>query len=152
MRGLKKIAWEGDIKQTHKRTCRLSDQLGPEGRVGEKVSFAYQPSSFLYRVLPVICLLIYMFGFGAGSGPLQWVFMGELLPPDYKVWQRFIRLIHRSLQGAVWDGRVHMYSRNVHRSASLTRFTSNVVILVTKIFPTLVDSSIGASAAYWSVG
>ena len=22
---------------------------------------------------------------GAGAGPLQWVFLGELLPPDYKV-------------------------------------------------------------------
>ena len=31
----KKIAWEGDIKQTHGRTLQLLDQLSPEGRVGE---------------------------------------------------------------------------------------------------------------------
>ena len=37
------------------------------------------------RILPIIWLTIYMFSFGAGAGPLQWVFMGELLPPDYKV-------------------------------------------------------------------
>ena len=39
MRGLEKIAWEGDKqtdRQTHTRTCQLLDQLGPEGRVGEK--------------------------------------------------------------------------------------------------------------------
>ena len=39
IQGLKKIAWEGDIKhtdrQTDTRTSRLLDQLSPEGRVGE---------------------------------------------------------------------------------------------------------------------
>ena len=44
-----KTAWEGDIRQTHRhthtRTCRLSDQLGPAGRVGEKISY----SNFLGR-------------------------------------------------------------------------------------------------------
>ena len=38
MRGLKKIAWEGDKQtQTHtdRQALRLLDQLGPEGRVGE---------------------------------------------------------------------------------------------------------------------
>ena len=39
MRGLKKIACEGDIdnKQTDGRTLQLLDQLGPEGRVGENI-------------------------------------------------------------------------------------------------------------------
>ena len=36
-------------------------------------------------VVPVISLIIYMFSFGAGVGPLQWVFLGELLPREYKV-------------------------------------------------------------------
>ena len=39
MRGLKKIAWEGDKhtnRQTDTQTLGLLDQLGPEGRVGEK--------------------------------------------------------------------------------------------------------------------
>ena len=34
MRGLEKNCMGGD-KQTDTRTCRLPDQLGPEGRVGE---------------------------------------------------------------------------------------------------------------------
>ena len=44
MRGLKKITWKGDSietnierkKETNKHTLRLLNQLGPEGRVGEK--------------------------------------------------------------------------------------------------------------------
>ena len=30
-------------------------------------------------------MIIDLIKLGAGSGPLQWVFLGELLPPDYKV-------------------------------------------------------------------
>ena len=37
------------------------------------------------KILPIVCVTLYMFSFGSGAGPLQWVFMGELLPPDYKV-------------------------------------------------------------------
>ena len=37
------------------------------------------------RLLPILCIMLYMFSFGAGAGPLQWVLMGELLPPEYKV-------------------------------------------------------------------
>ena len=37
------------------------------------------------EVVPVISLVVYMFCFGAGVGPLQWVFLGELLPREYKV-------------------------------------------------------------------
>ena len=53
-------------------------------------------------VIPILCVSLYLFAFGAGkenelelekhlfisfkgSGPLQWVFLAELLPPDYKV-------------------------------------------------------------------
>merc|ERR1719370_207750 len=39
----------------------------------------------ILRAVPVLCVLVFMFSFGAGAGPLQWVFLGELLPPDYKV-------------------------------------------------------------------
>ena len=36
MRGLKKMAWEGDWQQTpHRRTSQLLDQIGPGGRFGE---------------------------------------------------------------------------------------------------------------------
>ena len=61
------------------------------------------------RILPIICVTIYMFSFGAGAGPLQWVFMGELLPPDYKV-----------LSGII-------------SSISVAE-----VFIITKIFPTLL--------------
>ena len=42
-------------------------------------------SSGVLDVVPVISLTVYMFSFGAGVGPLQWVFLGELLPREYKV-------------------------------------------------------------------
>ena len=60
-----------------------------------------QVENELLDILPVVCLSIYTFCFGAGNlriffyhirlyfvsgaGPLQWVFVGELLPPEYKV-------------------------------------------------------------------
>ena len=36
-------------------------------------------------VATVISVTVYMFCFGAGAGPLLWVFLGELLPREYKV-------------------------------------------------------------------
>ena len=47
-----------------------------------KTNSAY---SLVLDVVPVISLIVYMFSFGAGVGPLQWVFLGELLPREYKV-------------------------------------------------------------------
>ena len=36
---------------------------------------------------------------GAGAGPLQFVFLGELLPPDYKVqWSKFCKILEISWQ------------------------------------------------------
>ena len=32
---------------------------------------------------------------GAGAGPLQWVFLGELLPPDYKVMVKILDKVLR---------------------------------------------------------
>jgi len=61
------------------------------------------------RILPIICLTLYMFSFGAGTGPLQWVFMGELLPPDYKV-----------------------------LSGIITCVSTMEIFIITKIFPTLL--------------
>merc|ERR1719189_807841 len=72
------------------------------------------------RAVPVLCVLVYMFSFGAGSGPLQWVFLGELLPPDYKV-----------LAGIM---------------ASLSTLA---IFVVTKAFPSILSSAIGAPGAYW---
>ena len=34
---------------------------------------------------------------GAGAGPLQWVFLGELLPPDYKV---IVKILVKVLRGS----------------------------------------------------
>merc|ERR1719481_944549 len=65
--------------------------------------------STVLRVVPIVCVTLYMFSFGAGAGPLQWVFMGELLPPDYKV-----------LSGAI------------------TCITTAEIFIITKIFPTLL--------------
>ena len=51
--------------------------------------FHYTPDlgseNLALRLLPILCIMLFMFSFGAGAGPLQWVFMGELLPPEYKV-------------------------------------------------------------------
>ena len=41
--------------------------------------------SQILNILPIICVTFYMFAFGAGAGPLMFVFVGELLPPEYKV-------------------------------------------------------------------
>ena len=37
------------------------------------------------NILPIFCVTLYMFCNGAGPGLLIWVFVGELLPPEYKV-------------------------------------------------------------------
>jgi len=76
--------------------------------------------STVLRVVPVLCVVVFMFSFGAGAGPLQWVFLGELLPPDYKV-----------LSGIM---------------ASLSTLA---IFVVTKAFPSILASSIGAPGAYW---
>ena len=61
------------------------------------------------RILPILCVTLYMFSYGGGAGALMWVFMGELLPPEYKV-----------LSGVI-----------------MCVFTLEM-FLVTKIFPTLL--------------
>lgn len=66
-------------------------------------------SSPLLRGLPIACVIMYMFSFCAGVGPLQWVWQGELMPPEYKV-----------LSGLV------------------VAFWSLVVFVVTKVFPSLL--------------
>jgi len=76
--------------------------------------------STVLRVVPVLCVVVFMFSFGAGAGPLQWVFLGELLPPDYKV-----------LSGIM---------------ASLSTLA---IFVVTKAFPSILASPIGAPGAYW---
>jgi len=76
--------------------------------------------STVLRVVPVLCVLVYMFSYGAGAGPLQFVFLGELLPPDYKVLSGIIIAL-----GAL------------------------SIFVVTKAFPSILASSIGAPGAYW---
>ena len=41
MKDLEKISLGGDNIQTDRQTLRLYDQLGPEGKVGEKVCAAF---------------------------------------------------------------------------------------------------------------
>jgi len=60
-------------------------------------------------ILPIVCVTLYMFSYGAGAGPLQWVLMGELLPPDYKV-----------------------------LSGMITSVCCLEIFIITKIFPTLL--------------
>ena len=54
-----------------------------------------------------------------GSAPLQWVFVGELLPPEYKV-----------------------------LSGIITSFASASIFGTTKLFPTLLNV-MGGSGVYW---
>ena len=76
------------------------------------------PSPIL-NIVPVISVTLYMFCFGAGAGPLQWVFLGELLPREYKV-----------LSGVI------------------TSLSVCAVFIVTKIFPALL-TSLSPHGTYW---
>ena len=49
------------------------------------LSFFSKSYLITFRILPILCVTLYMFSYGAGAGALMWVFMGELLPPEYKV-------------------------------------------------------------------
>ena len=35
--------------------------------------------------VPLVAVIIYMLGFCVGVGPMQWIYLGELLPHDVKV-------------------------------------------------------------------
>merc|ERR1712098_242235 len=69
--------------------------------------------------LPVIGLCIYCFCFGAGASPPLWVFVGELMPPEYKV-----------LSGIV------------------TFFASVCLLIVTTTFPLLL-THLAPHGTYW---
>jgi len=76
-------------------------------------------SAHLLDWVAVVAVVLYMFSFGAGAGPLIFVYVGELLPREYKV-----------LSGIV--------------SAS-----SNVPLFVlTKMFPSLLQS-LSPPGTYW---
>merc|ERR1719458_52284 len=77
-------------------------------------------NSAALSIVPVFCVLLYMFAFGAGASPLLWVFMGEIIPADYKV-----------LCGII---------------ASIS---AAAIFAVTKLFPSLLASPIGAPGTYW---
>ncbi|XP_023336801.1 facilitated trehalose transporter Tret1 isoform X2 [Eurytemora carolleeae] len=70
-------------------------------------------------IIPLVAIILYTFGFGAGSGPLQWVWMGELIPPEYKVF-----------------------------AGISTSIATAAVFMVTLIFPTL-SSYIHPHGTYW---
>ena len=94
----------------------------------------------VFQVLPIFCVTLYMFSYGAGKlilrfprlispllmvsgvGPIQWVFLGELLPPEYKV-----------------------------LSGIITSLAALAIFAITKVFPTLLQL-LGAAATYWMFG
>ena len=76
-------------------------------------------TSPLLDVATVASVTSYMFCFGAGAGPLSWVFLGELLPREYKVLSGLITSL-----------------------ATLSVFTA------TKIFPFLL-ASLSPHGTYW---
>jgi hypothetical protein len=41
-------------------------------------------------VRTLIAVITYMVGFCGGVGPLQWVWIGELVPPEYKIFSGLI--------------------------------------------------------------
>ena len=68
---------------------------------------------------------------GAGAGPLQWVFLGELLPPDYKVTEikilvemgsfKHVGSLMETIAGSLWNNGVSLNSGNLrcHQSIPL---------------------------------
>jgi len=82
-------------------------------------SYHYGGESSGLQILSMICVTLYMFAYGLGVGPLQWVFLGELMPPEYKV-----------LSGLV------------------VAFATMVIFIVTKVFPTLLQV-ITPYGTYW---
>jgi hypothetical protein len=42
------------------------------------------------NVRTLIAVITYMVGFCGGVGPLQWVWIGELVPPEYKIFSGLI--------------------------------------------------------------
>ena len=78
--------------------------------------------SYVLDILPVCCVALYQFSYGAGISPLGHVFLGELMPPEYKV-----------LAGV---------------NLSLTVIT---IFITTKMFPTMVVL-LGPHWTYWMFG
>jgi hypothetical protein len=89
-----------------------------------------------------------MLGLGAGASPLLWIMMGELLPPDYKV-----LLSAGAVLSAVYRCCLGLSQLLTTLRSSLVGSTFLCVLLVsvtvTKSFPSLVNSAIGAYGAYW---
>ena len=78
--------------------------------------------SQLLDILPVCCVALYQFSYGAGVSPLGHVFLGELMPPEYKV-----------LAGL---------------NLSLTVMS---IFITTKMFPTMLEL-LGPHWTYWMFG
>ena len=71
-------------------------------------------------LLPLISVGTFMFSFAAGAAPLQFVFLGELLPREYKVLSGLVMFL-----------------------------CTTAIFLVTKIFPFLL-TSLSPPGTYWS--
>ena len=74
----------------------------------------------LVDLLPLISVGTFMFSFAAGAAPLQFVFLGELLPREYKVLSGLVMFL-----------------------------CTTAIFLVTKIFPFLL-ASLSPPGTYWS--
>ena len=75
-----------------------------------------------------------------GASPLQWVFVGELLPPEYKV------LAGVATGLMVMSGK---YGSYIFKTISVLLFMS--VFLTTKMFPLLVVM-LGPHGTFWLFG
>ena len=66
-------------------------------------------------VRTLIAVIMYMVGFCGGVGPLQWVWIGELVPPEYKIFSGLIISICKyelarptRVQDLLWAYHIHL--------------------------------------------
>ena len=99
--------------------CLMSVCMAVLGTVLYLKTLSDSPTSPLLDVVPLVSVTVYMFCYGAGPGPLQWVFLGELLPREYKV-----------------------------LSGIITCLATLAVFIITKTFPTLL-ATLSPHGTYW---
>jgi hypothetical protein len=56
----------------------------------------YSSSNKLSLFCLLIAVILYTVAYGGGVGPLQWVWLGELVPPEYKIFSGLINSIGKS--------------------------------------------------------
>ena len=79
-------AWS-DSGATTNSGADISDSGAAMSASGTAPAAAVHPL-LLHAPLPALAL--YVFAYSAGAGPLQWVWLGELIPPEYKFFSGLI--------------------------------------------------------------